>query len=243
MHNYNNAIVIFDEIVAALDSIIECSIDNDSNINYLDSKYESAYKKKVNDKSEKLLHNAITTLQKNIISASKVIRTGLERELKNIDDSVVCIETDYLNGQEKRRLSIQKLSIDKIRDASLDFDILYKVPESFEPSFVPALESLDGVDTNKIFSDFEKKVISDFPGFFKEEIALAQQDENLDKKDDIVDINNLLSHEYVSVENIKENNNDRLRLIKGAINKARKLGDTKLVIELENKYFEELGKK
>ena len=46
MHNYNNAIVIFDEIVAALDSIIECSIDNDSNINYLDSKYESAYRKK-----------------------------------------------------------------------------------------------------------------------------------------------------------------------------------------------------
>lgn len=245
MHNYNNTIVIYDEIVEALKSIIECSIDSEeSNINYLDSKYESVNNNIMDNKSEKLLYNAIKTLEKNIDSASKVIRTGLQRELKGLNDNIINIDTDYLIGQEKRKLSAQKSSIQKIMDNSLNMDILYTVPLYSEDSYDTALESLDNIDTNKVFSEFEKKVIADFPGFFKEEMTLANQ---TDDDSNIVDINNLSSHEYVPAENVEHNeekfDNDKLRLIKGAIKKAIKLGDMKLVVELENKYFEELSKK
>ena len=63
----NNSIVTYDEIVDAIKSIIECSINNDyeNDFDYLNVKYESETENKIDSKNESLLYYSLKELEKN----------------------------------------------------------------------------------------------------------------------------------------------------------------------------------
>lgn len=229
--NYNNPLVTYDEIIEAIKSIIECSLSSNylDEYDYLNIKYESPSKI---DEEEKLLINAIKSLGRSIDTTSKIVRRGLEKDLKSYEENLLKIETEYLFGQEKRKLAAQDTFITKLKEASLKIDSLFDKP---------AEEKVDNatadVDTNTVLSDFEKKVVSDFPVFFKEEISLA----NNESLKDAEEINNIVSHNYVATEELEDTKkNDRLDIIEKAIIKARELGDQNIIASLEKKYEEEL---
>ena len=228
---YDNPLVTYDEIIEAIQSILECSISSNylDNYDYLNVKYSSPSRI---DEEEQLLLNAIKSLSKSIETTSKIVRRGLEKDLKNVEDKIFKIETEYLLGQEKRKMAAQSSFIDKLKKASLGIDSIFVNPTDDEK-----ITDYSDVNTNKVFSDFEKKVISDFPVFFKEEISLAQEDDNSETEE----INNLTAHNFVDTESLEENKkNDKLDIIEKAIIKAREIGDQNIIASLEKKYEEEL---
>lgn len=231
---YNNALVIYDEIVSALESIIDCSIINDNSDNFyvLNNKYETGSDNEVSSNEEAFLSDALESLKKTLLSSSKLIRMNLENDLSQYNDNIFILETEYLIGQERKRISINENLIDKLKDESLSIDILYQPPINDIDDYKTSLEFLNDMDTTKVFSDFEKRVISDFPEFFKEEIKLAN-DENSNTKE----IYNASSSQYVIPEEV---NNDLLQ-IKKAMNKALKINRLDIYYKLKDKY-EEISK-
>ena len=222
----NNPIVTFDEIVDALKSIVECSISNEytDDLNYLNVRYESSIKSKVDNEKEKALYDALKSLQKSIDTSSKLIRNNLVNEVSNLDNSIIKIESNYLIGQERRKLSAQQFFVKKISDSSLKKSILFNpVEDNIEEK-----KSLDDVDTNKVLSDFEKEIISNFPEYFQEELKLANDDK--------------YSSNYVIPEDIKVKDEKKIRKLKAAIEKAKSIGNQELIDKLEEKYYEELNK-
>jgi len=227
----NNPIVTFDEIVDALKSILECSISNEytDDLNYLNVKYESSIKNKVDTEKEKALYEALKNLEKNIDTYSKVIRNNLVNEVSNLDESVIKIESNYLIGQERRKLSAQSFFVKKLIDLSLKNSILYNpIEDNIEEK-----KSLDEIDTNTVFSDFEKEIIANFPEYFHEEIKLANESEFENDKP----ISN-----YVIPEDIKVRDINKINKLKAAIAKAKSIGNQELIDKLEEKYYEELYK-
>lgn len=254
---YNNPIVTYDEIVEALNSIIECSLNNnyDDEFGYLNIKYETGTKNKIDAIEERALYTAIKQLQKSIDSSSKMIKSSLERELIDIEKSIFKIHTEYLIGQEKRKLSAQKLFVDKLRNASLNLDVLYRAPQFEEQEEIIALDSLSSVDTNRIFSDFERRAISNFPDYFREELEIANQEFDIienEEDDDYIDVTDLFStlklepgenNEDVEISDfINFRNEERILLLKRALKKAKILGNTNLVIKLEEQLNKELNR-
>ena len=233
---YNNPIVTYDEIVDALKSILECSLTSNymDDFNYLNVKYEPLTDKNIDKREEKLLYDAIKSLEKNLESSSKIIRNNLLNELSSVENSIFEIETDYLINNERRKLSAQDSFIQKLKNKSLPIDILYKAPLNEEIY----QNDLTDVDTNKIFSDFEKKVISDFPNFFEENYEIPKES-YLDLTDLIID--DIKIKEETPKTEIK--NKDRLTLLKGAIARAKKIGNKELIDKLEKAYKDELNKK
>ena len=228
---YNNALVTYDEIVSALESIIDCSItSNTSNDFYiLNKKYESGSFNTLSGNEETSLCDALESLKKTLLSSSRLIRMNLENDLSQYNDNIFTIETEYLIGQERKRISINENLIDKLKDESLSIDILYQPPINDINDYKTSLDFLNDIDTTKVFSDFEKRVISDFPEFFKEEIKLAN-DENSNTKE----IYNASSSQYVIPEEV---NNDLLQ-IKKAMNKALKINRLDIYYKLKDKYDE-----
>lgn len=227
----NNPIVTFDEIVDALKSILECSISNEytDDLNYLNVKYESSIKNKVDTDKEKALYEALKTLEKNIDTYSKVIRSNLVNEVSNLDESVIKLESNYLIGQERRKLSAQPFFVKKISDLSLKSSVLFNpIEDNIEEK-----KNLDDIDTNTVFSDFEKEIIANFPEYFQEEIKLANEYDNTSEKT----ISN-----YVIPEDIKVRDINKLNKLKAAIAKAKSIGNQELIDKLEEKYYEELNK-
>lgn len=223
----NNPLVTFDEIVDALKSILECSISNQytDELNYLNVKYESSIKNKVDTEKEKALYNAIKALEKNIDTYSKIIRNNLSNEVSGLEESIVRIESNYLIGQERRKLSAQEFFVKKLKDSSLKEAMLFNpIEDNIEEK-----NNLDDVDTNKIFSDFEKEIISNFPEYFQEEIELAND-------------SNYLTSNYVIPEDINVKDINKINKLKAAIKKARSIGNKELIDKLEEKYYEELNK-
>ena len=228
---YDNSLITYDEIVEAIQSILECSISNNylDSYDYLNVKYSSPSRI---DEEEQMLLNALKSLSRSIETTSKIVRRGLEKDLKSIEDKIFKIETEYLLGQEKRKMAAQESFIKKLKDASLGIESIFSIPVQEDIN-----TNISDVDTNTVFSDFEKKVISDFPVFFKEEISLAQ--DNID--DNAEELNNLMSHNFVDTEELKENKrDDKLDILEKAIIKARELGDQNIIESLEKKYEEEL---
>lgn len=245
MQGYNDPIVTYDEIVDALKSIIECSLNSNyiDDFNYLNIKYESGTKTKVDSVEEKALYNAIKSLERTLDSSSKIIRSGLERELIDYEKSILKINCDYMIGQEKRRLSAQQHFVDKLKSKSLKIDVLYHAPQYEENEDIVALDSLKNIDTNKIFSDFEKNAIINFPDFFKEELAIAN-DKVEDTTDlfDTMDFNSNIIDDYGTLEEIVPKQKNREHLIRVALKKARELDNKYLIEKLEQQLEEELEK-
>ncbi len=234
MKDYNNPLVTYDEIVDAIKSIIECSISNNflDNYNYLNINYSAPTS--IDIDTESLLQDSIKALLKSIDSSSNIIRRGLVRDLEKIEEGIIKVNTEYLIGQEKRKLAAQDHFIKKLKDASISLKELVNLTDDD----VNYVSSVEDVNTNKVFSDFEKKVVSDFPLFFKEELSLAQSDNDLGAQE----LNNMMAHKYTDIEQINEENSidDKLDIIEKAIIKARELGDQNIIDTLEKKYEEEL---
>lgn len=234
MKDYNNPLVTYDEIVDAIKSIIECSISNNflDNYNYLNINYSAPTS--IDIDTESLLQDSIKALLKSIDSSSNIIRRGLVRNLEKIEEGIIKVNTEYLIGQEKRKLAAQDHFIKKLKDASISLKELVNLTDDD----VNYVSSVEDVNTNKVFSDFEKKVVSDFPLFFKEELSLAQSDNDLGAQE----LNNMMAHKYTDIEQINEENSidDKLDIIEKAIIKARELGDQNIIDTLEKKYEEEL---
>lgn len=237
---YNNPIITYDEVVDALKSILECSLSSNciDDFDYLNIKYESGAKNTIDKEEEKILYDALKALEKTLDSSSKLIRMNLEQDLSQNQDNIFKIATEYLIGQEKRKLSTNSNLIEHLRNESLNIEVLYQ-PSQEEDDDQTALEVLDNIDTNTVFSDFEKRVIADFPGFFKEEIELANKEDNFAGLFDTKEIINSTSHEYIAPENIEvKNNNLELSEIKRAMNKAKIIGREDLYYKLKEKYDE-----
>lgn len=234
MKDYNNPLVTYDEIVDAIKSIIECSISNNflDNYNYLNINYSAPTS--IDIDTESLLQDSIKALLKSIDSSSNIIRRGLVRDLEKIEEGIIKVNTEYLIGQEKRKLAAQDHFIKKLKDASISLKELVNLTDDD----VNYVSSVEDVNTTKVFSDFEKKVVSDFPLFFKEELSLAQSDNDLGAQE----LNNMMAHKYTDIEQINEENSidDKLDIIEKAIIKARELGDQNIIDTLEKKYEEEL---
>ena len=171
MQDYSRTIVTYEEIVEAIKAIIDCSLNDNyvDDFDYLNVKYETGIKEKLNTKNEEALHRAIKDLASSIDTASRVIKTNLEKELDELDKSIFHIHTDYLISEELRRIAASDVSVQKLRDVSLGSNILNNPPQ-YEPQDF----SLENVDTNKILSDFERRVVINFPDYFREELAIAR---------------------------------------------------------------------
>lgn len=244
MQGYNDPIVTYDEIVDALKSIVECSLNGNyiDDFNYLNVKYEAGTKTKVNYTEEKALYHAIKSLERSIDSSSKIIRSGLERELIDYEKSIIKINCDYVIGQEKRRLSAGQQFVRKIKDKSLKIDVLYHAPQYEEQEDIVALDSLKNIDTNKIFSEFEKNAIINFPDFFKEELAIANEEE-IEHHDlfDNMEFELSNSDDMAELEEIEPKKKDRTHLIRVALKKARELDNQYLIEKLEKQLDDELN--
>ena len=117
--------------------------------------------------------------------------------------------------------------VKKLSDLSLKSSILFNpIEDNIEEK-----KSLDDIDTNTVFSDFEKEVISNFPEYFHEEIKLANES-NIEPT-----INN-----YVIPEDIKVKDLNKINKLRAAIEKAKSIGNQELIDKLEEKYYEELNK-
>ncbi len=226
-----NPLITYDEIVDALKSILECSISGGytDDLNYLNIKYEPSIKNKIDSEKEKKLYAAIKSLEKNIDIYSKVVRSNLERDLYGIDENIIKLDLNYLIGQERRRLSAQQFFVKKLKGASLKKSVLLNPVEDIEDN----MHDLDDIDTNKVFSEFEKQIISSFPSYFGNDIHIKNDNE-------IGEISP--TSNYVVPDEIKVRDNDRLNLFRGAIEKAKKIGNKDLIEKLEEKYQEELNK-
>lgn len=231
---YNDALVTYDEIVSALESIIDCSItsNNSDDLYVLNNKYETGSFNKTYGNEEVVLCDALEALKKTLHSSSRLIRMNLENDLSQYDDNIYTIETEYLIGQERKRIAINESLVKSLKDESMNIDILYQPPINEIDEHKTSLDFLNDIDTTKVFNDFEKRVISDFPEFFKEEIKLANDEESSTKE-----IYNVSSGQYIIPEEIT----DDLIQIKKAMDKALKINRLDIYYKLKDKY-EELEK-
>jgi hypothetical protein len=206
---YSNPIVTYEEIVNALKAIIDCSL-NDSYVDSFDVlnvKYDNETIEEYSDEAEKALYKAIKSLDKTIDAANKIIKTNLEKDLEDIETSILSLKTDYYIGQEKRKLSAQDHFVDKLGDASLSIDILYEAPLHTEEEVVEEkVEEEIPEDTNKVLSKFEQSAVDNFPEYFKEEIAIANGEDPLDVSDlfDTMELEPIMFHNYVKPETLEE---------------------------------------
>lgn len=237
MQDYSRTIVTYEEIVEAIKAIIDCSLNDNyvDDFDYLNVKYETGIKEKLNTKNEEALHRAIKDLASSIDTASRVIKTNLEKELDELDKSIFHIHTDYLISEELRRIAASDVSVQKLRDVSLGSNILNNPPQ-YEPQDF----SLENVDTNKILSDFERRVVINFPDYFREELAIARGEES-DTIDKMDDTSLLLEDEKPKEDNYHVIDAQRVLLIRKAINKAKEKNDWALVTQLEKRLNKELG--
>ena len=210
----NNSVVTYDEIVEAIKSIIDCSINNDyeNDFNYLNVKYESELDNKVDSNDEKLLYYSLLELKNRIEDESKIIRQALEEQLESSKSNIV-LNSEYILGYESRKLSANIDSINKLKEHSLDINVLNDIPTTLPT----ALDKLNEVDTNKVLSEFEKKVILDFPEYFDSDIPV----------DDI---------KYEE----KEYDYEKIEMINKALKKAKQIGDKDLIDKLQKMYDEEI---
>lgn len=231
---YNDALVTYDEIVSALESIIDCSVtsNNSDDLYLLNNTYQKGSCNKTYGNEDVLLCDALNSLKKTLSSASKLVRINLENDLNQYNNNVYTIDIDYLIGQERRKIAISAPLIDKLKEESLDIDILYNPPKNDYDDYKTSLDYFNNIDTNTIFSDFEKRVVSDFPDFFKEEIELANDDLPNTKE-----LYNTHSSQYIAPEEIKSD----LLQIKRAMDKALKINKLDIYYKLKDKY-EELSK-
>lgn len=231
---YNDALVTYDEIVSALESIIDCSItsNNSDDLYVLNNKYETGSFNKTYGNEEVVLCDALEALKKTLHSSSRLIRMNLENDLSQYDDNIYTIETEYLIGQERKRIAINESLVKSLKDESMNIDILYQPPINEIDEHKTSLDFLNDIDTTKVFNDFEKRVISDFPEFFKEEIKLANDEESSTKE-----IYNVSSGQYIIPEEIT----DDLIQIKKAMDKALKINRLDIYYKLKDKY-EEMSK-
>ena len=124
---YNNTLVIFDEIVEALKSIVECSMVRDEN-EYFNNKYESETNNIISE-DEEILYNALKELKKTIDASARLFRTFIEDELSKISCDKFKLSCNYLLGYEKRKLTAEKKSIELLKNASIGIESLYEVSE------------------------------------------------------------------------------------------------------------------
>ena len=192
MQSYSETMVVYEEIVNALNDILECSLNDSSSneSNYINAKYEAGTKTKINKKSEEALRRAIESLQHTITSSSQVIKNNLEKELEQIEETLYQIHAEYLIGDERRKIAASINTVKKLSEHSLETDILNHPPQ-YEKEDI----DLTNVDTNKVFSDFERKVIINFPDFFREELAIARGEDpfDLNKEDNTVKLDTIMA--------------------------------------------------
>ena len=223
MSLYNNPLVTYDEIVSAIMDIIDCSINTSYLDDILSTKYESSIQ---NDNNEdKLLNDAIENLKESINSSSVIIRKSLENQIGD-NDKKLSISCNYKLGKELRTSSWPSTIIDKIKNASLDIKELYTLPgEDLE------YNKYEKVDTNKVYSDFERKAVLDFPNYFKEELSIANED-NEDEVLDVTDLFNTMELDNLLNDikkiNISTNPNSNIK-------KDPKLAEEVKIIKEENK--------
>ena len=228
---YSNPIVTYEEIVNALKAIIDCSL-NDSYVDSFDIlnvKYDNEKIEEYSDEAEKALYKAIKSLDKTIDAANKIIKTNLEKDLADIETNALTLKTSYYIGQEKRKLSAQDHFVEKLTGASLPIDILYEAPlhnDEEEEEKEEVVEKVEEVheepvaeDTNKVLSDFEQTAISNFPEYFKEEIAIANgEEEPLDVGDlfNTMELEPIIFDKYTSPEPLEPHEepafNDELKV-------------------------------
>ena len=224
---YSNPIVTYEEIVNALKAIIECSL-NDSYVDSFDIlnvKYDNEKIEEYSDDAEKALYKAIKSLDKTIDAANKIIRTNLEKDLEDIENSILSIKTSYYNGQEKRKLSAQDHFVDKLTEESLPIDILYEAPLHTNDEEIEEFDEVEEIeeepipeDTNKVLSKFEQSAVDNFPEYFREEIAIANDEDPLDVSDlfNTMELEPIKFEDYISPEKLEPheemNFNEELRV-------------------------------
>lgn len=163
--SYSNPMVTYDEVVAAIESILEFSLnDGETDDVNLDTKYETGITTKVDTDMDSALKNALESLGKAIDTSNKVIRSNLERELRLITHSVIQMYTDYTIGEEKRKLASSELFVERLREASLPLEGTYSVKTEVEE------EPVDETDFHRLIKD----AIINFPDYFKEELEIAK---------------------------------------------------------------------
>ncbi len=209
---------------------------------YLNLKYESESSVRYEGAEERALYKAVKSLEKTIDSANKIIKDNLEQNLRELELSRFTIHANYLIGQERRKLAASQSLVEKLANASIKlntiFNISYEEEEKntdIEPIKVDAKEILDDYldednddsdddgyldfshkeekDTNKEYSDFEKKVLINFPEFFKEELELAKKYSDDDEPIEADELFNTIELEpitmdYVACENIEDEEDD-----------------------------------
>lgn len=239
MSLYNNPLVTYDEIISAIMDIIDCSVNTTYLDDILTTKYESSVE--IEKNKDKILNEAIESLKEAINSSSVIIRKTLENKIGD-NDKKLTINCNYKIGKELRKLACPSTIIDKLEKASLDISELYIIPsEDFE------YNKYDKVDTNKVYSDFERKAVLDFPSYFKEEISIAQEDNEEEELLDAdlfntMELNNLLTEiKRININttpnsNIKKDSSleNEVKIIKEENKKEEKvdLVDTKLYTKL-----------
>lgn len=240
-HGYKNPLVTYEEIVEAIKAIIDCSLSNNymDDFDYLNLKYESESSENYEGAEERALYKAVKALEKTIESANKIIRDNLEQNLKELELSRFTIHVDYLLGQERRKLAASQTLIEKLTNASINLNTIFNASDeeekadAIDPIKPPKIEKIEDkffkddedendeetdfsvdkdTDTNKEYSDFEKKVLINFPEFFKEELEIAKkysEDETLDV-DDLFNTMELepITMDYVAAEKLEDEDDD-----------------------------------
>ena len=257
--SYSNPMVTYDEVVAAIESILEFSLnDGETDDVNLDTKYETGITTKVDTDMDSALKNALESLGKAIDTSNKVIRSNLERELRLITHSVIQMYTDYTIGEEKRKLASSELFVERLREASLPLEGTYSVKTEVEE------EPVDETDFHRLIKD----AIINFPDYFKEELEIAKafeveqtidvsdvkkvkdEDTSLEKENEVTDDEGEVSSdieednsalEPMDNEEHFEVDMERIELLRKAIAKAEEKGNDKLVDMLEERLDKELG--
>ena len=255
--SYSNPMVTYDEVVAAIESILEFSLnDGETDDVNLDTKYETGITTKVDTDMDNALRGAIDALRKAIDTSNKVIRNNLDRELRLITHNVIQMYADYTIGEEKRKLASSELFVERLRAASLTLEGAYS-----------ALKEEDIEDTDETsFHKLIKDAIINFPDYFKEELEIAKAFE----VEQSIDVSDIEKHEEEPPieehsteppietetkakeeprEDEEEDNQEerfevdmeRIELLRKAIAKAEEKGNDKLVDMLEERLDKELG--
>lgn len=232
MNNYSNPMVTYDEVVDAIKAIIDCSKANGylDDYGFLNVKYDSLNKNPIREEQEKLLVNALQSLEKTIDATNKVIRENLEKELAELEtDDVVVIYAEYEHGEERRKLASQKDLVMRLKEMSLPIEVLFNPNDDVE-----CLEELpDGLEeiTDEEIEPTEE-IVEDLAD---EEFT---EEENFDDNEEYVEE---VEEKKASVQKeANKTNIDKIKLIKKALDKAREKDNEQLVKILEQQLRKEI---
>lgn len=228
---YNNPMVTYEEIVEALKAILECSLNNDyfEDFNYLNTKYNVETLTKLEGAEEKALRKAVRSLEKTIDSAHKIIKGNLERDLNNIKKDIIKINSSYIIGHELRKLAAQDVFVEKLMSASLSLDTLSHAPE----------QKKEDLNTNKVFSDFEKSALVNFPDFFKDEIKIANGEEVPLIDDDIIDMSDIFNTMEITPLTFNEDEDSKIEEIEDKPKEKIKKEEKDKKVEKPINFFDE----